>query len=164
MLHGSWLSFLNNSWLTIILCVSIPHLVNSWINLSVSYRDRNSAIQTQTNVVWSCWILIDNNYIKFYCKYKNLTGFLNCSFTCLIIFNISSIFDVRVSALKSLIPKIAPNCEMNGAIFIFNLKSFPNPFSTTWGNERRRKVCPVGAVSKTTTEKFIALTSLKLYI
>lgn len=44
----------NSSWFTTMLCVSIPHFVSSCTNLSVSYRDRNSAIQTQTNVVCSC--------------------------------------------------------------------------------------------------------------
>jgi len=38
------------SWLTIILCVSILFLVNSWISLSVSYNDKNSAMHTQINV------------------------------------------------------------------------------------------------------------------
>lgn len=44
----------NRSWFTTMLCVSIPHFVSSCTNLSVSYRERNSAIQTQTNVVCSC--------------------------------------------------------------------------------------------------------------
>ena len=42
------------------LCVSIPHFVNSWISLSVSYSERNSAMQTQTKVVRAgsrnCWL------------------------------------------------------------------------------------------------------------
>jgi hypothetical protein len=41
----------NKTWLTIIEWVSIWHLANSWTNLSVSYNDKNSGIQTQTNVV-----------------------------------------------------------------------------------------------------------------
>ncbi len=41
----------NKTWLTIIECVSICHLANSWTNLSVSYNDKNSGIQTQINVV-----------------------------------------------------------------------------------------------------------------
>lgn len=51
---------------------------------------------------------------------------------------------------------------MNGLIFILSLINFPKPFSTTCGKDNNLRVCPVGAVSKTTTEKFMALTSLKL--
>ena len=43
----------NTSWLTMILCVSISDLDNSWTSLSVSYKDKNSDIQTHTNVVCS---------------------------------------------------------------------------------------------------------------
>lgn len=37
-----------------ILWVSISNLVSSWTNLSVSYRERNSGMQTQIKVVMSC--------------------------------------------------------------------------------------------------------------
>ena len=62
-----------------------------------------------------------------------------------------------------------------GESWFFSLSSFPKPFSTTAGKERSLKgnvgisflgnliqdlkVCPVGAVSKTTTEKSILFTS-----
>jgi len=52
-------------------------------------------------------------------------------------------------------------CEMNGPSWFFNLRSFPRPFSATVGNDRRRSVWPVGAVSNTTTEKFIVFTNLQ---
>lgn len=51
--------------------------------------------------------------------------------------------------------------EINGPTWFFNLRSFPKPFSATEGNDNSRKVWPVGAVSNTTTEKFILFTSLK---
>jgi len=49
-----WLDGGNKSWFTMILWMSILNFVSSWTNLSVSKTERNSAIQTQTNVVWSC--------------------------------------------------------------------------------------------------------------
>lgn len=52
-------------------------------------------------------------------------------------------------------------CVIKGLIFIFKRINFPNPFSTTCGNDSSLRVCPVGAVSNTTTEKFIPFTSLK---
>lgn len=42
------------SWLTMMLWVSILHLASSWISRSVSYKDKNSAMHTQMNVVCSC--------------------------------------------------------------------------------------------------------------
>ena len=38
---------------------------------------------------------------------------------------------------------------------------FATPFSNIWGMERKRRVWPVGAVSKTTTENLSSLTRLK---
>ena len=55
-------------------------------------------------------------------------------------------------------------CDKNGDILDFSLTSFWRDFSITEGNEINRKVCPVGAVSKTTTEKSIPRTSLKKII
>jgi len=40
------------------------------------------------------------------------------------------------------------------------VESFPNAFSRTVGKDRKRRVCPVGAVSKTITEYSIDLTCL----
>ena len=51
---------------------------------------------------------------------------------------------------------------MKGLIWFLMRSSLPSPFSMTEGKERRRRVCPVGAVSNTTTEKFIPFTSLKI--
>ena len=54
-LHSPCSSFSGlNSWLTTMLCTSIFSLVSSWTSLSVSYRERNSAIHTQMNVALSC--------------------------------------------------------------------------------------------------------------
>lgn len=47
-------SSLKSTWLIMILWVSISNLVSSWTNLSVSYRERNSGMQTQIKVVMSC--------------------------------------------------------------------------------------------------------------
>lgn len=52
-------------------------------------------------------------------------------------------------------------CEINGLKWLRIRSNFPNPFSTTLGKERRRRVCPVGAVSNTTHEKFMPFTNLK---
>lgn len=52
---------------------------------------------------------------------------------------------------------------MNGAIFCFKRINFPNPFSITWGKLNNLRVWPVGAVSKTTTEKSILFTNLKTF-
>ena len=41
--------------------------------------------------------------------------------------------------------------------------SLVNPFSMTAGNDRRRRVWPVGAVSKTTTSKSIRFTNFITY-
>ena len=40
------------------------------------------------------------------------------------------------------------------------VESFPSAFSRTVGKDRKRRVCPVGAVSKTITEYSIDLTCL----
>lgn len=50
--------------------------------------------------------------------------------------------------------------EIKGPICDLRRNSLLSPFSTTDGNASKRKVCPVGAVSKTTTEKFIPCTNL----
>lgn len=42
-----------STWLTTILWASIPNLVSSCTNLSVSYKERNSGIHTHTKVVLS---------------------------------------------------------------------------------------------------------------
>ena len=94
-------------------------------------------------------------------KVHRPTGSLNCWFTCWIIGNISSSRDDIWSGSKSLMPKSDPICLINGLIWLFSFNSFPRPFSTTVGNDSRRRVCPVGAVSKTTTEKFIPRTNLR---
>jgi hypothetical protein len=46
--------FGKRSWFTTMLCVSISYAVSSWTRRSVSYSDRNSEIQMQTKVVFSC--------------------------------------------------------------------------------------------------------------
>ena len=53
ILHGFSPLGRSKSWFTTILCVSMPHFVNSCTSLSVSYKERNSAMQTHTNVVCS---------------------------------------------------------------------------------------------------------------
>lgn len=140
MWHGSSLSDLISNWFTMILCVSMPQTVNSCTRRSVSYSDRNSAMHTQTNVVCS--------------------GLRNCSLTCRMVASISSSFTLNDSALKSWLPNKVPTCDSSGAICCFNRNNRPRPFSTTCGNDRRRRVCPVGAVSNTTIEKFIDLINL----
>ena len=41
-----------------------------------------------------------------------------------------------------------------------SVESFPSAFSRTLGKERKRRVCPVGAVSNTITEYSMDLTCL----
>lgn len=57
-------------------------------------------------------------------------------------------------------PHIIPTCDIKGPTLFFNLSSFPSPFSATDGNDKSRRVWPVGAVSNTTTSKFIVFTNL----
>ena len=52
-------------------------------------------------------------------------------------------------------------CENIGLMWFLSWSSLVSPFSTTLGKDSSRRVWPVGAVSKITTEKFIFLTSLK---
>ena len=48
----------------------------------------------------------------------------------------------------------APNCDLRCV-------NFAMPFSKRLGMERNLRVCPVGAVSNTTTEKLSSFTSLR---
>lgn len=52
-------------------------------------------------------------------------------------------------------------CDTNGPILFFRDNIFPRDFSMIDGKDSNLSVCPVGAVSNTTTEKSILLTSLK---
>jgi hypothetical protein len=45
-----------------------------------------------------------------------------------------------------------------------SVDSFPSAFSSTLGKERKRRVCPVGAVSNTITEYSMDLTCLSGFI
>ena len=49
---------------------------------------------------------------------------------------------------------------MNGVTWLLSRNSLPRLFSTTDGKESNLSVWPVGAVSNTTTEKFIDFTNL----
>lgn len=72
-----------------------------------------------------------------------------------------NVFSVLITGVTVTVKiTVSLTCEINGPIWFFNLNSLPSPFSTTDGNESNRRVWPVGAVSNTTTEKFIPLTSL----
>lgn len=51
--------------------------------------------------------------------------------------------------------------EINGLIWFFICIRRPRPRSTMVGKLSSRSVWPVGAVSKTTTEKFIPFTNLR---
>lgn len=51
--------------------------------------------------------------------------------------------------------------EMKGLIWFLICMRRPSPRSTMVGKLSSRSVCPVGAVSNTTTEKFIPFTSLR---
>lgn len=51
-------------------------------------------------------------------------------------------------------------CEMKGLIWFLICMSRPRPLSTMVGKLSRRSVWPVGAVSNTTTEKFMPFTNL----
>ncbi len=55
----------------------------------------------------------------------------------------------------------AVTCEMNGLIWFLICMRRPSPLSTMVGKLSRRRVCPVGAVSNTTTEKFMPFTNLQ---
>ena len=53
--------------------------------------------------------------------------------------------------------KTEPNCPLS-------FPSFSMPLTNKLGIERNRRVWPVGAVSKMTTEKSISLTSLRVHV
>lgn len=55
---------------------------------------------------------------------------------------------------------MAPACEMKGLIWFLICIRRPRPLSTMVGKFRSLSVWPVGAVSNTTTEKFMPFTSL----
>ena len=51
----------NKTWFTKMVFTSISNSISSWMSLSVSYRDRNSGMQTHTNVVNSCkWVMVNS--------------------------------------------------------------------------------------------------------
>eukprot|EP00128_Syssomonas_multiformis_P017429 Colp12_sorted_trinity150504_noHs@7695 len=136
----SWLSFLGKtSWFTIMLCVSISNLVNSCTRRSVSYRDRNSAMHTHTNVVRS--------------------GFLNCLFTSSMTCFVDSSFSVIASWLNPPSPNIDVTWLIMGAKRFLSCMTFSRALLRLFGRANRRSVCPVGAVSKTMTSYSMLRTS-----
>ena len=91
---------------------------------------------------------------------KAITGSLNCSLTFLIMASVSSNLLDIISVLTSCRPTSGATWERNGPNWFLRFKILSMPFSTAVGNESNRSVWPVGAVSNTTTEKFILETSL----
>ena len=81
-----------NIWFTTMFWTSISNLANSCTKRSVSYNDRNSGMQTHTNVDISCRgsctrcsIQEEDHVSTLYAciqPFKQLTGFLNSAFTC----------------------------------------------------------------------------------
>lgn len=109
------------SWLTMILCVSILHLASSWISLSVSYRDRNSAMHTQMKVVCS-YRAQERTVRGGFCHGPQppglslparppLTGSLNCSLTERMTGRVSSSLEASWSAFMSPRPSMLHICK-----------------------------------------------------
>lgn len=59
------------------------------------------------------------------------------------------------------VPGAPPACEMKGLIWFLICMRRPRPRSTMVGKLSSLSVWPVGAVSNTTTEKFMPFTSLR---
>jgi len=103
----SLLFFGNKSWFTTILCVSISYVVSSCTRRSVSYSDKNSDIQTQTNVVFSYYrIRVRRQHSS-----DRRTGSLNCELTSVIIALIDSSF-ANMSSWVPLSPPIMDDIWM----------------------------------------------------
>jgi hypothetical protein len=120
-------------------------LANSWINLSVSYIDKNSGMHTAINVVLA--------YIS-----HNFTSFFICELTLVDISFIRYIFVNMLFMLWSTwsyepkTPLILDKILLNFYLRVSNLLS---PFSKIFGKFKNLNVCPVGAVSKTITSNSI---------
>ena len=65
---------------------------------------------------------------------------------------------VHPSALTPPPPNMLPNCEKRPENLFLRSISFDSALSMMVGKERRRSVCPVGAVSKTMQLKFMFCT------
>ena len=125
-------------WLITMLWMSMLNLVSYWIKRSVSYIDRNSGMQTATNVVL---------LLSFICSLTVLAVSLIFS----ILPNMSSMAFYR----SSLLPIIPPTDCRSPLNFSLRVNSLFSPFSRMFGKFKKRRVWPVGAVSNTITSKSI---------
>ena len=127
-----------NTWFITMLWTSMSNFANYWINLSVSYIERNSGMQTATNVVLS---------LSFIWAFTN--------------FDVSCIFYSLLNSLSKPVlssswePKIPTIPDIMDPNLSFNVSILLRPFSMTVGKFKKRSVWPVGAVSKTITSKSI---------
>jgi len=120
------------------LWMSMLYLANYWINLSVSYIERNSGIHTAIKVV--------------------LVGSFIWSFTVLEFSFIFYIFPNKESIVlfnSSGLPNTDPILCRRVLNFSFRVSSLLSPFSRILGKFKNLNVCPVGAVSKTMISKSI---------
>lgn len=130
-----------SNWLTTMLCVSISYAVSSCTRRSVSYRDKNSDMQTQTNVVFSCKAVPDDvSDQRRHAREDTRTGSLNWVLTSLITARIDSSF-ANMSSCESCCPPIMDDiCRIIGPNWPLSVLSLPSAFSSTVGKERNRNV------------------------
>lgn len=134
--------------------MSMLKLASYWINLSVSYMERNSGMHTAMNVVFA-----------FLLK-KIITWFFIWEFTFV---EISFILSILVKMLLMLWstwssdPRTPPILDKMLLNFSFNVNNLLNPFSKILGKFKNLNVCPVGAVSNTITSNSIFSIELFFY-
>ena len=99
------------TWFITILWMSMSNFANYWINLSVSYIERNSGIQTATKVVFSLFFIWAFTVFEVYCIFYNLLKSLSR-----LLFSYS--WEPNIPVIPDI---ILPN-------FSFNVKSLFRPF------------------------------------
>jgi len=114
--------------------MSISYFASSIANLSVSYIERNSGIQTATKVVFSGSL----NYVLISSIFFFMPSIASKIFLCM---TSGSIFYPSWPIIPPIDPSIPPNFSLSS----INLTI---PFSKIFGKLSKRRVCPVGAVSK----------------
>lgn len=118
--------------------MSMLKLASYWINLSVSYMERNSGMHTAMNVVFAWFFIWEFTFVE-----------------------MSFIFYILVKILLMLWstwssdPRTPPILDKMLLNFSFNVNNLLNPFSKIFGKFKNLNVCPVGAVSNTITSNSI---------
>mmetsp|Transcript_3076 Transcript_3076/g.9582 ORF Transcript_3076/g.9582 Transcript_3076/m.9582 type:complete len:249 (-) Transcript_3076:359-1105(-) len=139
MRHGASPFGLSTSWLTMMFSHEMLYFISSCTRRSVSYTERNSGMHTHTNVV----LVLSANCC---CTSRTFSRHL---------FTFSSISsDVRPVELVMSWLALATRFDRPCTSMMRSIESL-----SVCGSASRRRVWPVGAVSKTTVSKDMALIS-----